>query len=98
MKKLSNDQNIENLKKRKILWFIILIMYFISILIAFISLFVNEWYIIMGSLVFFLTAIYFKNKRENIPINKIDDYVDDRDDIKDIEKEKLKIRKRNKNR
>jgi len=96
MKKLSNDENIANLHKRKILWYVIIVMYVLAIVIAFVSLFINEWFMIVSSLVFFVLAVHFKNKRESIVINKIYDYVDDGEGIKAIAKEREKIKKRNK--
>jgi hypothetical protein len=96
MKKLSNDENIANLKKRKIFWYIIIVMYVLAIVIAFASLFIKNWFVILSSLIFFLLAVQLKKMRDGIVINKIDDYVDEREDIKAIAKEREKIRKRNK--
>lgn len=94
MKKISNDQNLENLRKRKLLRYAMIALYIMAIVVAFIDLFVGNWFLLGGALVLFLMATQVNNKRNSIEINKRDDMADN-DESKLIDKEREKIKKRN---
>lgn len=70
-KKLSNDENIKNLKKRKILRWFIITFCFLTIVFAILNLFFDV-NIIFALLCFFMVVILNK-VRENTKINLNDD-------------------------
>ena len=94
MKKISNDQNLENLRKRKILRYVMIVVYVMAIVAAFIDLFVQNWFLLGGALVLFLIATLINKKRDGIVINKRDD-INDNEESKIINKERENIRQRN---
>ena len=76
MKKLSNDENIKNLKKRKYLRNVSICFSFLTIVFAFINLFdISKWWALLVALLCALAAKYTLNFREKIPINRAEDYV-----------------------
>ena len=68
MVKLTNDQNIKNLKTRKILRIFIIIFGLLTIILAFLSLTIKLG--IGYSLVAFIIMTILTRKREKIPINR----------------------------
>lgn len=79
MVKLSNDENIRNLKKRKILRYIIIALGFTTIILAILSLTIKLWF--GFSLISFIITSILTKKRESIPIRLNKDL-----EIKKIEK------------
>lgn len=79
MKKLSNDQNIKNLKTRKVLRYLIIILGIITIVLAILSLTIKLGF--GYSLVAFIIMTILTKVRENIPIKVSKDV-----EIKRIEK------------
>ena len=77
MKKLSNDENIKNLKKRKILRAVVMICAVITMLLSFASIFYNI-NLIFPLIAFIITHTMLKI-RDKIEINK-------KDDLKDVRK------------
>ena len=71
MKKLSNDENIKNLKKRKILRIFIIIFAILTIALSLFVFFYNIS-IIFPVISYILTHVLIRYK-EKIPINRIDD-------------------------
>lgn len=87
MEKLTNDQNIKNLRTRKILRRIIIVFCLLTIVLAILSLTVK-----LGagySLVSFLITTLLIKKRESIPINISKDL-----EVKKIEREMEKQKKK----
>lgn len=66
MKKLTNDQNIKNLKKRKILRYLIMVFGFITIVLAILALVIKLSFIY--SLITFVIMTIITKKRDSIPI------------------------------
>ncbi len=87
MVKLTNDQNIKNLKTRKILRILIIIFGLLTIILAFLSLTIKLG--IGYSLVAFIITTILTRKREKIPINRNKDLETKRIE-KAIEKQKNK--------
>lgn len=87
MVKLTNDQNIKNLKTRKILRILIIIFGLLTIILAFLSLTIKLG--IGYSLVAFIITTILTRKREKIPINRNKDLEMKRIE-KAIEKQKNK--------
>lgn len=85
-KKLTNDENIKNLKKRKILRILIILFAILTILFSLLNLFFQVSLIF--ALIAFLVTTILDRVRTNTPINK-------KDDIEDIRKEITKTKKRN---
>ena len=77
MSKITNDENIRNLKRRKILRIIIIIFSILTIVTSLLSLFMNIS-ILFPILSFLITTILMKY-RDSIEINK-------KDDLKDVRK------------
>ena len=93
MEKLSNSENIENLQKRKILWVLSIVFSFLTILFALLNLFnIEKWWLLVLALASAVLSTVFLRIRENIPINKLDDHVDEAK-IKEV-KEKKKVKKK----
>lgn len=67
MEKLTNDQNIKNLKTRKILRWLIIILGIITIVLSILSLTIKLG--IGYAIVAFLITTILTKKRESIPIN-----------------------------
>lgn len=80
MKKISNDQNIKNLKSRKILRYLIIVCGLITIVLAVLSLTIKLSFIY--SLIAFIIMTILTKKRESIPIK-----LNKSKDIKIIERE-----------
>ncbi len=76
MKKLSNDENITNLKKRKYLRTLSIIFAFLTIVFAFVNLFDRSkgWALVVAVLCA-IASRFTITFREKIPINKAEDYV-----------------------
>ena len=87
MVKLTNDQNIKNLKTRKILRIFIIIFGLLTIILAFLSLTIKLG--IGYSLVAFIIMTILTRKREKMPINRNKDLETKRIE-KAIEKQKNK--------
>ena len=87
MVKLTNDQNIKNLKTRKILRILIIIFGLLTIILAFLSLTIKLG--IGYSIVEFIITNILTRKREKIPINRNKDLETKRIE-KAIEKQKNK--------
>lgn len=66
MEKLTNDQNIKNLKKRKILRYFIIVFGITTIILAILALVIKLNFIF--SLVSFIIMTILTKKRESIPI------------------------------
>ena len=76
MKKLNNDENITNLKKRKYLRTVSIVLAFLTIVFAFVNLFdrSKSWALI-AAVVCAIASHFTITFREKIPINKAEDYV-----------------------
>lgn len=72
--KISNDENIRNLKKRKILRWIIIGFSIVTIVLSLLSLIVQLNFI-FPLITFIITSILMR-VRDNTPINKKDDLAD----------------------
>lgn len=70
-KKLSNDENIRNLKKRYILRIVIIIILLATLVLSVCSIFYN--FLIIPTIILFIIAKVITKVRENTPINKISD-------------------------
>ena len=66
MTKLTNDENIRNLKKRKVLRYLIIVFGIITIILAILALTIKLSFIF--SLVSFIIMTMLTKKRESIPI------------------------------
>lgn len=66
MTKLTNDENIRNLKKRKVLRYLIIVFGIITIILAILALTIKLSFIF--SLVAFIIMTMLTKKRESIPI------------------------------
>lgn len=66
MVKLTNDQNIKNLKKRKILRYLIIVFGILTIVLAILALIIKLNFIF--SLLSFIVMTVLTKKRESIPI------------------------------
>ena len=86
-KRLTNDENINNLKKRKILKIVIIIFSTLTIVLALASIFYNLN--IIYPLLSYLVVAISTRKRNNIPLNKANK-------IYQVEKEIEKIKKHKK--
>lgn len=84
MVKLSNDQNIKNLKLREKLRIGMIVFYLLTIILALLNLFgiVN----IIFPLLTMVIAFFLSKKRENTIINRKDDLKEFRDAIKENKK------------
>ncbi len=89
MEKLTNDQNIKNLKTRKILRWLIIILGIITIVLSILSLTIKLG--IGYAIVAFLITTILTKKRESIPININKDL-----EAKRIEKAMAKDKKKKK--
>ena len=87
MVKLTNDQNIKNLKKRKVLRYFIIIFGLITIVLAVLSLIIKLSFIY--SLIGFIIMTTLTRARENIPI-KISKSIETKRIEKALEKQKKK--------
>ncbi|MBQ7136852.1 MAG: hypothetical protein IJO43_02605 [Bacilli bacterium] len=87
MNKLTNDQNIKNLKKRKILRYLIIALGIITIVLSILSLII-KWSFIFPLITFLLMTILTK-KRESIPI-KLSKSIETKRIEKAIKKQKEK--------
>ena len=76
MKKLSNDENITNLKKRKRLRQISIVFAFMTIIFAMVNLFDrSKGWALIAALLCVIVSHFTISFREKIPINKAEDYV-----------------------
>ncbi len=76
MKKLSNDENITNLRKRKYLRTISMCFAFLTIVFAFVNLFDrSKAWALIAALLCAIVSHFTITFREKIPINKAEDYV-----------------------
>lgn len=85
-KKITNDQNIKNLKKRKILRILIILFASVTIIFALLNLFSNVS--IIFALVFFVITTILNRVRENTKIIKKDELADVREAINKSKKHK----------
>lgn len=81
---LTNDQNIKNLKTRKILRYVIIVLSIITIVLSILCLVFNFTFLI--PLVFFIITSYFSKKRESIPINKSKELLEIEKELKEHKK------------
>lgn len=83
-KKLSNDENIKNLNRRKVLRVVVIICAIITISLSILSIFdkVN----IIFPIIFFILTHFLLKYREKIEINKTDDLADVRSLLNKIKK------------
>jgi len=88
MTKLSNDQNINNLKYRERLRIYIMIMFFLTVVLAIMCIFLNVN--IIFPIITYLYAKFLVKKRDSVVINRKDDLKEFRDAIK---KNKKKYRR-----
>ena len=84
-KKLSNDENIRNLRKRKILRIVVMICAVITMILSFATIFYNLN--LLFPLIAFLITHFLLKYREKIEINK-------KDDLKDVREMLNKSKKR----
>ncbi len=89
MTELTNDQNIKNLKKRKILRSIIIFFCILTIILAILAM-IYKYLLILPVISFIISTILI-NKREQIPIKLSEDL-----EIKKIQKEIDKQKKKRK--
>ena len=76
MKKLSNDENITNLKKRKYLRRVSICFAFLTIVFAIVNLFDrSKGWALIAALLCAVVSHFAITFREKIPINKAEDYV-----------------------
>ena len=97
MKKLTNAENLENLQKRKFLRITSIIFAILTIMFAIFNLFYIEkkWLLALALLSALISTVLL-NAREKIPINKVDDDVDETKISKIKEKKKVKTKKKTK--
>ena len=75
MKKLSNDENITNLRKRKYLRTVSICFAFLTIVFAMVNLFDrSKGWALIAALLCAIASHFTLNFREKIPINKAEDY------------------------
>ena len=85
--KISNDENIENLRKRKVYKTVIIIFSILTILLALGSMFINQD-IIYPAILSYLVVAYFSNKRKKTIINKREDLYEVEKEIENVKKHK----------
>ena len=90
MEKISNDENIKNLKKRKVLRYIIMILAFATIIFGIVDLFVQKTIFLIITIGLFLLTTLLQNYREKLRIVKHEELDDVREEIKTI-KEKYRV-------
>ena len=78
--KISNDENIKNLKKRKIIKYILIVFYFATIILALADLFYQRTILLLATILLFLITMSLNKYRESIPIIK-------HDELEDVKKE-----------
>jgi len=88
-KELTNDENLRNLKRRKIIRYIILPLYFATIVVALADLFAQQTILLLIAILLFLLTVSLDKYRESIPIIKSDELEDDKEEIENS-KEKNK--------
>jgi len=84
-KELTNDENVKNLKKRKIIRYIIIPLYFLTIVVALADLFLQQTILLLIAIVLFLITVSLDKYRESIQIIK-------HDELKDIKAEMEKTK------
>ena len=93
MKKLTNAENIENLQKRKYLRILAIIFAFLTMLFATLNFIdIKKWWFLVLALISALLSTSLIKTRENIPINRLDDHVDEA--VISRVKEKKKVKKK----
>lgn len=86
---LTNDQNIKNLKTRKILRYVIIVCCIITIVLSILCLIFQFSFLI--PLVAFIITSYLSKKRESIPINKSKELLEIEKELKEHKKKGKKI-------
>ena len=95
-KELTNDENLRNLKRRKIIRYIILPLYFATIVVALADLFAQQTILLLIAILLFLLTVSLDKYRESIPIIKSDELEDDKEEsIKEEKKEEVKKETKN---
>ena len=84
--KLTNDQNIINLKKRKYLRYAIIFFAFITIVLALLDLFMQNPILLGLAILFFVITTILNKTREKIPIIKHDELADVKKEIAENKK------------
>ena len=84
--RLSNDQNIANLKKRKILRILIIIFSLITMVLSILSIIIGISFVF--PLITFVIVTYLLNKREKTPINKSNNIYEVEKEIENVKKRK----------
>ncbi len=85
-KRLDNDTNIKNLKKREIIRYIMIVLLIVTIVLV-ILYFVIGLNIIYPLITYTVSSI-LKTVRLNIPINKSEDLIDVKNEINKVKKHK----------
>ena len=84
--KLSNEQNIKNLKKRKILRYIIMVLAFLTIILGILDLFYQRTLLLIITIALFVLVTILQNYRDSIKIIRHDELADIRKEIEDNKK------------
>jgi low affinity Fe/Cu permease len=87
--KISNEQNIKNLKKRKILRYVIIVLAFATIILGLLDLFYQRTILLIITIALFVLVTILQNYRDSIKIIRHDDLADVR---KEIEENKKKFK------
>ena len=86
VKKLSNDENIANLKKRKVLKYLLIVFSLLTMILAALSLMIGLSFIY--ALVTYIVVVILSNKRKNTIINKTNDIYEVEEEIEKVNKRK----------
>ena len=84
--KISNEQNIKNLKKRKILRYIIMVLAFLTIILGILDLFYQRTLLLIITIALFVVVTILQNYRDSIKIIRHDELADIRKEIEDNKK------------
>ena len=84
--KISNEQNIKNLKKRKILRYIIMVLAFLTIILGILDLFYQRTLLLLITIALFVLVTILQNYRDSIKIIRHDELADIRKEIEDNKK------------
>ena len=84
--KISNEQNIKNLKKRKILRYIIMVLAFLTIILGILDLFYQRTLLLIITIALFVLVTILQNYRDSIKIIRHDELADIRKEIEDNKK------------
>ena len=85
-REISNDENIANLKKRKYLRYLIIFFALITIVLAFLDLIMQNTFLLMFAIIFFIITTFLNKYRESLEIIKKDDLKEVREAIEENKK------------